>query len=142
MDNSEELATGLSELIESVTRLRQAVESLVTRAEKSEKRIAGIIAAVAIDLVFTAGFAFLYWQGSTTQEQLNGTRVQVLCPLYSVLLGAYNPSSRAPGLSRQTYENVFAQLRASYAYLECQTPLVPGPIGTTPVPVPPRTPGG
>ncbi|MCW2904205.1 MAG: hypothetical protein JWO67_6470 [Streptosporangiaceae bacterium] len=119
-------------LIASVDGLRIAVASLVARAEKSERRIAGIVFAVVLDLIFTGCFAGLYWQQSKTSVELADTRIQVLCPMYATFLGAYNPNSRAPGTDRQTYEGVFAQLRGSYEHLQCTTPLVPRPTPPPP----------
>jgi hypothetical protein len=118
-------------LVEAVEGLRDAVESLVLRAERSEKRIAGIVIAIVIDLIFTGGFALLYYNQSRTEAQLADTRYEVLCPLFASWLGTYNPVTRAPGLDRATYENVFGQMRSQYEHLQCTTPLVPKPTPTT-----------
>lgn len=127
----------LAPLIAAVEALRKAVEALVTRAEKSERRIAGIVIAIIIDLIFTSGFAALYYQQQRTAATLADTRAEVLCPLYAVFLGAYNPASRAPGPDREAYENAFAQFRYSYQRLQCTTPLVPAPTTkATPPPLP------
>lgn len=130
-------AAAIAPLVQSVEGLRLAVESLVKRAEKSERRIAGIVIAICIDLIFTGGFAALYYQQERTASELADTRAGVLCPQYSVFLGGYNPSTRAPGPDRDTYEQIYAQFRASYAHLDCQTPLVPKPTPTS-APAPPK----
>jgi hypothetical protein len=87
-----------------------------------------------VDLVFTAGFIFLFYNQNRTADALDDTRGEVLCPLYASFLGAYNPNSRAPGTDRATYESVFAQMRAGYVHLNCTTPFVPKPTPTAPAP--------
>jgi hypothetical protein len=129
-------AEAIAPLVQSVEGLRTAVESLVKRAEKSERRIAGIVIAICIDLVFTGGFATLYYQQERTASELADTKAEVLCPLYSSWLGTYNPGTRSVGLDRETYEDVFGQMRAQYTHLACTTPLVPKPTPTT-APAPP-----
>jgi hypothetical protein len=107
------------------------VDALVKRAERSERRIFGIVLAVVLDLSLTVGLLFLWHSQTETTAALDDTKSQVLCPMYSSFLGSYNPNSRAPGADRSTYENIFAQLRSSYQYLGCTTPLVPKPTPTT-----------
>jgi hypothetical protein len=124
-------------LIEAVENLRTAIEGLEARADRAQRRVVGIVVAIVIDLVFTAGFALLYYSQEQTAAQLADTRAEVLCPLYSAFLGSYNPNTRSPGIDRQTYEDIFAQFRNSYAHLQCTTPLVPKPTPTTSV-APPK----
>jgi hypothetical protein len=123
----------------AVNGLREAVDALTARATKSEKRVRGIAVAIVLDLIFTGGFALLYWNQQHTADLLSDTRQQVLCPMFASWLGSYNPISRAPGQDRDTYENVFAQMRAQYEHLQCTTPLVPRPT-TTPAPTPTPSP--
>jgi hypothetical protein len=131
-----ELLAVATSLTEVVNGLRASVDALVTRAEKSERRIFGIVLAVILDLSLTVGLLFLWHSQAQTSNALDDTKSQVLCPLYSAFLGSYNPNTRAPGLDRQTYENIFAQFRTSYQHLGCTTPLVPKPTPTTQPPPP------
>jgi hypothetical protein len=135
-DSGRSLESIGADLVAGVDGLRVAIAALVARAERSEKRIAGIVFAIILDLIFTAGFALLYYNQSRTAAELADTRSEVLCPLYSAFLGSYNPSTRAPGLDRATYEQIFGQFRASYDHLGCTTPLVPKPTPTSPQPIP------
>lgn len=130
--------TVLTTLIESINGLRTAVENLIGRAEKAEKRIVGIVIAVSIDLIFTGGFALLYYNQSQTADNLAETRQEVLCPMFATFLGSYNPNTRSPGVDRATYENVFAQLQNQYDHLHCTTPFVPKPAIPAPTPTPPQ----
>jgi len=98
--------------------------------------IASIVVTIIVDLIFTGGFVFLFYNQNRTADALDDTRNQVLCPLFAGWLGTYNPNSRAPGHDRDTYEDVFAQMRGTYQHLACTTPLVPKPTPTTPPPAP------
>ena len=137
-DNNRHLSEVGTSLIAAVDGLRNAISALVKRADRSEKRIVGIVFAIVLDLIFTASFALLYYQQSRTAIELADTRATVLCPLYSTLLGSYNPTSRAPGKDRADYENIFTQMRDSYQHLDCTSPLVPKP---TPTKTPAKPPG-
>jgi hypothetical protein len=125
-------AAVVTPLIEAISSLRDAVEGLEARADRAQKRVVGIVIAIVIDLLFTGGFAVLYVSQENTAAQVADTRNEVLCPLYGAWLGTYNPVTRAPGLDRATYENVFGQMRQQYEHLACTTPLVPKPTPTTP----------
>lgn len=136
-------AAAVAPLVEAVGALRTAIEGLEVRADRARKNITGIVIAVVIDLIFTAGITIVYIgqeQTAASQAQtaasLADTRGEVLCPLYSVFLGSYNPATRAPGVDREAYESIYAQFRASYQHLNCTTPLVPKPTPTTNAPPP------
>lgn len=133
--NRELLAVATS-LTEVVNGLRASVDALVVRAEKSERRIFGIVLAVILDLSLTVGLLFLWHSQTQTSDALDDTRNQVLCPLYGAWLGTYNPNSRSVGRDRQTYEDVFSLMRDQYQHLSCTTPLVPKPAPTTSQPPP------
>jgi hypothetical protein len=129
-------AAAIAPLVEAIGGLRTAIEGLEARADRAQRRVVGIVVAIIIDLLFTGGFALLYISQEQTAAQVADTRNEILCPLYASWLGTYNPNTRAPGLDRATYENVFGQMRAQYQHLQCTTPLVPKP---TPTSAPPPT---
>lgn len=64
-------------------------------------------------------------QQAQTSDRLEKLIVQVLCPLYKVLLGSYAPESRAAGPDRDKYEQVFTDMWNQYAVLQCVGDLVP-----------------
>lgn len=135
-DSNRELLTAATSLTLVVDGLRVSVDALVKRAEKSERRIFGIVLAVVLDLSLTVGLLFLWHSQTQTSAALDDTRNQVLCPLYGAWLGTYNPTSRRPGQDRDTYEDVFSLMRDQYQHLSCTTPLVPKPTPTTSPPPP------
>lgn len=129
-------AAAVAPLVEAVGALRSAIEGLEVRADRARKNITGIVIAVIIDVIFTACITIVYIGQEQTAASLADTRGEVLCPLYSVFLGSYNPGTRAPGVDREAYESIYAQFRASYQHLNCTTPLVPKPTPTTNAPPP------
>lgn len=131
-DGSRELLTLAASLTAAVDGLRESIESLLKRTRRSEKVIASIIVTIIVDVIFTGGFIFLFYNQNRTADALDDTRNQVLCPLYASWLGTYNPNSRSPGPDRDTYIDVFSQMRTQYQHLSCTTPLVPKPTPTTP----------
>jgi hypothetical protein len=135
-DSNRELLTAATSLALVVEGLRVSVDALVRRAEKSERRIFGIVLAVVLDLSLTVGLLFLWHSQTETSAAVDDTRNEILCPLYASWLGTYNPNSRAVGHDRQTYEDVFSLMRDQYTHLACTTPLVPKPAPTTPQPPP------
>ena len=121
-------------LVASVDGLRRAVESVVDRADKAERRVSGITFAIIADVLLTFAFAGLYFYADHTANALDDTRSQVLCPMYAAWLGSFNPVSRAAGQDRATYEDVFSQMRDAYQHLACHTALVPRPTTAPPPP--------
>jgi hypothetical protein len=55
------------------------------------------------------------------------TRAEVLCPLFGIFLGSYDPNSRTEGPAREAYEQAFTTIRHVHAdVLHCTDPIVPG----------------
>jgi hypothetical protein len=50
---------------------------------------------------------------------------EVLCPLFSLVLGGYDPDSRPVGPARDQYVATFAEFSRIYMRLECTAPAVP-----------------
>lgn len=121
-------------LITTIEGLTESIKDLLERTARSEEEIARskqqtrwqwvVIAAIAV-LFAVAGLTV--YQQAQTNSRLDDTRAEVLCPLWSVFLGSYNPSTRAPGQDRETYEATFAVIRDGYNRLGCTTPFVPPP---------------
>lgn len=112
-------------LIETIDDLTKAIQDLLSRTARSERRekmmwgVIGLVAALAV------GMSLTYYQQIQTSKSLDATRGDVLCPLYSIFLGSYNPSTRASGADRDSYEAAFVVIRDGYERLECTLPLVP-----------------
>lgn len=114
-----------AKLIETIAELTEAIQDLLRRTARSETHIRVMWGVVGVVVFLAGGMSALFYQQSQTNARLDDTRSGVLCPLYSVFLGSYNPSTRAPGTDRDTYEATFAVIRDGYKDLGCTTPLVP-----------------
>jgi hypothetical protein len=122
-------------LADRVSGLSTAVEHLDQRTNRSERAVivVTIILALCIILSIALGIAFIQLRSTAltvaeTQERERITREETLCPFFSLVLGTYNPNSRAEGPARQTYIEQFEAMRRGYDALDCTGPLIPPPI--------------
>ena len=122
-------------LIKTIDDLTKSIHELLERTAKSERQTRWQWVVIAAIAVLFAGGGLMAYQQLQTDRTLAETRGDVLCPIYAVWLGAYNPSSRAPGPDRTTYEATYVVMRDGYNRLGCTNPLVPPP---TTRPDPPR----
>ena len=118
-------------LITTIDELTKSIHELLERTAKSEKQTRWQwVAIVAIALLFAVQGFSTYQQVQTNKAVIEasksaGATRSELCSLYSVFLGSYNPSTRAPGTDRDTYELTYKTFREGYNRLECTTPYVP-----------------
>jgi len=133
------------QLIQTIDKLTKSIDELLHRTARSERQTRWqwvVIAAIAI--LFTVQGFTTYQQIQTNQALIETSNSVVLtraemCTMYSVFLGSYNPSSRAEGVDRATYEGAYASFRAGYKRLACTSPLVPPATSrATPTPSPPK----
>jgi hypothetical protein len=115
-------------LDDDVKQLTGEVHRLNDRADRNDRDkrwlIVGLLLVVAL-VALTAFVAVRAQQTATEQEQL---RNGVLCPLYSVFLGSYDPKTRDKNpdpAARQKYEDAFAKIRSGWEVMGCTDPLVP-----------------
>lgn len=118
-----------------------ATEQRRSSRERLVLRLA--VGGLVLDLVLSVLLSIGYFrqaeaslqQAETTRQQQEivaqqeSTRSDVLCPLFAIFLGAYDPTSRAEGYARDSYEDAYRIMRDVYGkVLHCTQP-----------PVPPRT---
>lgn len=128
-----------SQLIKTIDELTKSIHELLHRTARSEKQTRWQwVVLAAVSILFAVQGVTTYQQIQTSST-LDDTRGEVLCPVWSIFLGGYNPSTRAPGRDRDTYEATYAVIRDGYNRLGCTTPLVPPPTTrVTPAPTPPK----
>jgi hypothetical protein len=130
-DDTELVATA-TVLGGKVDRLTEAVQDLNERTTSVERRSVrqAIAAVLAIAVIVFIGW-LAYTQVATNERvrdvivEQERQRADALCPVFALLLGGYDPSSRAPGEAQRAYEETFAEYRRLYATNACTTPLVP-----------------
>lgn len=132
MNEPERLAAQAHALNENIARLKLSVEQLDRRAGRSERVTLAVTLGLLLDLVLSVVAAFLLSTQYHTNDRLEEaidrearTRQDALCPLYSLIVGSYNPNSRPEGPARDAYNGAFTELRAAYEVLECTSPVVP-----------------
>lgn len=122
-------------LADRVGELSTAVEQLDRRTNRSERVVIVGVAILVLVLLLSVGLIVGFFQLRFTADQVAETqarelltREETLCPFFSLVLGSYNPNSRAEGPARQTYIEQFEAMRRGYAALDCTDPLVPPPL--------------
>ena len=115
-------------LDDDVKRLTDQVERLNERTNRAErdKRWLVVGLLLVIGLVALVGYTAVQAQkAADDQAQL---RNDVLCPLYGIFLGSYDPKTRDRNpdpQARQKYEDAFAQIRHGWTVMDCTGPIVP-----------------
>lgn len=125
-------------LDDDVKQLTTEVHRLNGRADRTDRDKRWLVVGLLLVVGLVGLVAFVAFRAENTgreanrlalqQEQL---RAEVLCPLYGIFLGAYNPDSRAPGPDRDKYIDAYGKIRRGWSVMECTDPIVP-----------PRTDGG
>jgi hypothetical protein len=137
-------------LITTIDGLTKAIGLLMDRAEASEKKIdeaeTGISATkkhvkvmwalIAVDLLLSFTLTTLFYLQFETNQKLNDTRAEVLCPLYSLIAGAYDPSTRKAGAARDAYIAGYQNISSAYSHLDCPTPPLPPRVTGAPPTIP------
>jgi len=116
-----------AQLIKTIDELTKSIQELLHRTARSEKQTKWQWVVIGAISILFAVQGFTTYQQVQTSARLDDTRSGVLCPLFSVFLGSYNPTTRAAGADRETYEATFAVIRGGYRDLACTTPFVPPP---------------
>lgn len=136
------MTTNDDDLKQEAHRLADSVEELATDGRKywneigklnsrNRRLIIGLAIGLTLDILLSVLLAVGYHRIDTNENMINQvatrvnfsqtvTRQQVLCPLYKILLGLQDPRAAAQFASGPAaYNQVFVQLRASYAILNC-----------------------
>jgi hypothetical protein len=126
------LAIQAQALADTVGVLAEAVDKLNTRTNKTERTTIWVALGLAVDLVLSVAVAVLVSAQISVASDVqlavareSSTRQDALCPLYGLLLGSYNPSTRAEGTARDQYNQAFQVMRNAYNTLDCTNPVVP-----------------
>lgn len=126
-----------------VASLTLAVDQLHRRTDRTERVQAFVVFGLLLNLLLCVAVALVVVNQISASADLRAaiqreevTRNQGVCPIYSLLLGSFNPTSRAEGPDRDAYIKIFKSIDASYRALECKQAPVPPRADQTPIPVP------
>lgn len=121
-------------LASNLSALSKAVEKLDTRSNRNEKITFVAVIGLVLDLILSVIVAIVLSNQVSTAGSLQATidreaqtRQQALCPVYGLVLGGYNPNSRAAGPDRDAYIQSFKVMTDAYDTLDCAGGLTPGP---------------
>jgi hypothetical protein len=131
----DELKRQTAMLDDDVKQLTKAVHRISSRADRADrdKRWLVVGLLLVIGLVGLVGFVAFRAENTArvaaataaAQEQL---RAEVLCPLYGIFIGAYDPHSRDnnpdPDAGRK-YEDAYQKIRRGWSVMQCTDPIVP-----------------
>lgn len=126
-------------LADQVSGLSLAVDQLDRRTNRNAKvqtfvvfgLLLNLVLCVAVALVVANQFAVSSGLQTAIAREAK-TRQEALCPLYALVVGGYNPSSRAAGTDRDTYNATFDVMRKGFDALDCNIKLVPAPASVQP----------
>lgn len=126
-----DLAARATELAENVGQLRIATDSLTRRTLRSERVITITVIGLVLDVMLSLAVMWAYHVQSVQSDQLEANQQQArkirdgaLCPLFGLILGTYDPTTRPPE-GRKAYDDAYNQMRTIYDNLACTTPIVP-----------------
>lgn len=127
----DDLATAARELKGEVAELRLSVEQLDDRTKRAERATRTGMWVSGLLLVVVALLGWVAAQQYQTAVRLDGLVQRSLCPVYGLVVGGYDPTTRAAGPDRDKYEANFAVMRRAYDELRCSpTSLVPPRTGS------------
>lgn len=132
-------------LTDRVGSLVLAVEQLDNRTGRTERVTMWVVFGLLLDLVLSVAVALVvgnqFAAAADIREAVSResiTRQQGVCPIYALLIGTYNPTTRTEGQDRDAYIATFQTLNEAYHALECKLPPVPPRSDQSAIPVPPR----
>ena len=115
-------------LDDDVKRLTEEVQRLNGRADRADRDKRWLVVGLLLVVGLVALLAYVAvgaQRNATDQAQL---RNDVLCPLYGIFLGSYDPKTRDKNpdpQAREKYEDAFAKIRHGWEVMGCTDPLVP-----------------
>ena len=128
----ETVAAGLRQdvgrLGERIDGLREDLGNLGDRQRKSDARILWVVIGLVVVVALAVAIGFVAARAQETANEQAALRNDVLCPLYSIFLGSYDPKTRDKNpdpAARQKYEDAFVKIRYGWDVMGCTDPLVP-----------------
>ncbi len=120
--NSDDLAARVSALADKTSRLREDVAGLREQLAVTRGRIWWVLVAMVVAFGMAGGIGITALNTAKANSRVDG-----LCPMLALVVGGYDPSTRAAGPDRERYEASFRVMRQAYVDTGCAavSPLVP-----------------
>jgi hypothetical protein len=123
---SDALAVRARELRDEVAELRLAVQQQGERLATNERATNRGHVAIFVLVALLAVLGWIIWETHQNAERLEVVTQQSLCPFYGLIVGSYDPASRAlnpdgsyPGSAREKYDQGFQVMRGAFGALGC-----------------------
>lgn len=133
---ADRLAVQVEQLKVEVRELNDRQDETDRRQDRSDRMSMRTALVLGLVVLLAAVVGLIVYQQIVTRSEVSSvvdrettTRVKVLCPVFALVLGGYDPSTRPDGPARQQYEDNFRVMGRSYDLLACQDPLVPRRTG-------------
>ena len=124
----DELKRQTRQLDTDVQQLTGEVHRLNDRADRTDRDKKWLVVGLLLVVGLVALLAFVAVRAQQTANEQEQLRNDVLCPLYSVFLGSYDPKTRDKNpdpQAREKYEDAFTKIRRGWEVMGCTDPLVP-----------------
>lgn len=120
---ADSLARAVVDLNESINELMARTEQSADQIRRSRRTVRLTVAGLILDVVLTAVMAFLLNRERQLSDMQQTVTRDVLCPLYSLLVGSYDPKRREAMIRDQQikYDDAFAVIRQGSRALGCRT---------------------
>lgn len=119
-------------LDEDVKQLTEEVHRLNSRVDKTDRDKRWLFVGLLLVVVLVGMIGFVAFRAENTAREQEQLRSNVLCPLYAIFLGAYDPNGRAAGQDRGKYEDAYGKIRGGWEAMRCTDPIVPPRSDSTP----------
>jgi hypothetical protein len=125
-DQAEALREQVSGLRVDVSGLREDMSGVRERLGSAEGRLWWALAAAVVALALAVGIGV-----TAIRVQAANARLDSLCPVFALVVGGADPSTRPAGPARDAYIRSMDIMRTSYDQLGCRdiAPLVPKRVG-------------
>jgi hypothetical protein len=130
---TDELTARAGEVRDEVAALRLEVQQLREIATRATRVSMRAVFAIVVLLVLLGVVATNVWQQHETADRLESLTQRSLCPVYGLVVGGYDPTTRAlnpdgsyAGSPRAKYDEGFDVMRAAFGELACtSTDVIP-----------------
>lgn len=114
-DSVASLSKSANDLRHEVHELRKTVAGIAPRVRRVE-----MVSMACVLVVVVAVLGFTIVRQADTDRRIDG-----LCPLFALIIGGADPTSRPEGEARNRYNETIQVITQAYGQLGCLDPLVP-----------------
>ncbi|QJY46643.1 hypothetical protein [Pseudonocardia broussonetiae] len=126
MDELKARAKALGDDVEALT---ESVDRLAERQTKTEQNNRALVVALLLVVALGGFVGYVAFRAERAIDDGIAVRQDVLCPVFDLVVGGYDPESRPAGPARETYIENQRVMREARDSLDCRGDLVPRRTG-------------